>query len=303
MLPPEIELTRGDIRNPDTVAKLFTGIGNDSDITVIHAAGLISISGKQQKLLYDVNVGGTKTILDAARKYGCKRFVYVSSTHALPDRHDGLPAVESTIFSPELVQGAYSRSKALATSLVLDAAAEGLDACVVHPAGMIGPNDFGSGLMSQMISDYLNGILRVCVPGGYDFADVRDVAAGILSAAENGKKGECYILSNRYIPAMELLDMVHELTGKRKIRTVLPLWLVKPCIPFARLYFRMKKEKPLITADSLSILSSPAQFSHEKATNELGYAPRELQQTLTDMIEFLRSIHRIPLQTMITAPA
>ncbi len=82
---------------------------------------------------------------------------------------------------------------------MLDAAAEGLDAVVVHPSGILGPGDEGGGNhLVQMVRDYLAGRLPACVAGGYDLVDVRDVAQGCLLALEKGKKGECYILSNQF---------------------------------------------------------------------------------------------------------
>ena len=86
-------------------------------------------------------------------------------------------------------------------------AAQGLDAVIVHPSGILGPGDFGQGHLTQMIADYLNGRLVACVKGGYDFVDVRDVADGVIAAAEKGRAGECYILSNRHYEVRELLDM------------------------------------------------------------------------------------------------
>lgn len=93
-----------------------------------------------------------------------------------------------------------------------------LDACIVHPSGIIGPNDFGRSHLTQLIIDFCNHRLTACVKGGYDFVDVRDVADGIIRACEVGKAGNCYILSNRYFTIKEVLDTVSEVKGIKKIK-------------------------------------------------------------------------------------
>lgn len=132
--------------------------------------------------------------------------------------------MEAARFDPGEVEGLYAKTKAEASQLVLDAAAQRLDAVIVHPSGILGPGDFGQGHLTQMIADYLNGRLVACVKGGYDFVDVRDVADGVIAAAEKGRAGECYILSNRHYEVWELLDMASAQTGKKRIRVVLPMW-------------------------------------------------------------------------------
>ena len=56
--------------------------------------------------------------------------------------------------------------------------------------------------------------------GGYDFVDVRDVAAGILACCERGRPGECYILSGRYCTVRDVLAMLHRITGRRRVRVM-----------------------------------------------------------------------------------
>ena len=167
---------------------------------------------------------------------------------------------------------------------------------VVHPSGIIGPYDYGKGHMTQMIMSYLGGSLTACVKGGYDFVDVRDVAQGILAAAEKGRSGECYILSNAYINVKDLLRQLAGITGGKRIRTVLPQWFIKPLAPVAELYYKLRKESPLFTQYSLYTLLSNSNFSHEKATRELGYLPRDMGETLRDTVDFLANERNIRLQ-------
>ena len=192
-----VRYIKGDVRYIDTMRPLFEG-AEGADIIVIHTAGIVDIGEKVSPMLYDVNVVGTKQVIKLCKEYKAKRLVYVSSVHAIPEKDKTCVLQEVNHFSSENVVGGYAKTKAEATQAVLDAAKGGLDAVVVHPSGILGPYDNSGNHLVQMVSDYLRGLLPACVHGGYDFVDVRDVAKGCLLAAEKGKSGQCYILSNRH---------------------------------------------------------------------------------------------------------
>ena len=170
---------------------------------------------------------------------------------------------------------------------------KGLNAIVVHPSGIIGPGNYGKGHLSQLIIDYLNNRLTAIVKGGYDFVDVRDVADGILKAIEKGRVGECYILSNRYFEIKEIINLLHEVTNHKPIKTILPNWFAKLTAPIAELYYKILKQPPLYTSYSIYTLSTNSHFSHEKATKELDYNPRDMKETLKDTVDWLKKIGRI----------
>lgn len=281
-----IHYYNGDVREKDSLRPLFEGCGN-METVVIHTAGIIDISNHVSPELYDVNVNGTKNILSLCREYPIKRLVYVSSVHAIPEQKSKAVTGEIRDFSPDTVVGGYAKTKAEATRAVLKAAEEGLNAVVVHPSGILGPYDRSGNHLVQMISEYLNGTLPACVKGGYDFVDVRDVAEGCLLAAEKGRKGECYILSDRYCEIREVLEIAGKTAGKKRL-PVLPLWMAKMAAPFIQLHARRKKRRPLYTSYSLHVLGSGERFSHKKATEELGYHPRDLRVTIRDMVADLQ---------------
>ncbi len=287
-----LEIYQGDVCDPHSLEDFFR-VDEDCDIVVIHTAGIVSIASKFNQKVFDVNVIGTKNIVDMCRKTGVKRLIHVSSVHAIPEKAKGEIITEVSRFDYRKVKGLYAQTKAKATQIVLNAAARGLDAVVVHPSGILGPGDYGHGHLTQLVSDYLNGRLSACVKGGYDFVDVRDVAAGILAAVDKGRKGECYILSNRFYPVQELLDTLHEVTGRKKIKTVLPLWFAKGTAPLAEMYYKILKQPPLFTRYSLYTLTGNGYFSHEKADRELGYTTRDMRETLRDTATFLISQGRI----------
>lgn len=284
---PLVRYFQGDVTKKESLRPLFEKNGG-KELYVVHAAGIVDISGDVSEKLWQVNVGGTRNILDLCREYSVKRLVYISSVHAIPEQKGPLVQREVREFSPGSVVGGYAKTKAEATREVLDAAAAGLDAVVVHPSGILGPYDSAGNHIVQLVADYIRGKLPACVKGGYDFVDVRDVAKGCLLAARKGKAGECYILSNGRYEIRELLKMIRQFYGGRRLCT-LPAWAARAALPGLKLYARAKKQRPLYTRYSLYTLGSNSRFSHDKATAELGYRPREMSATMKDTVNWLLS--------------
>ena len=275
----------GDVRDRDSLRPLFRGLAG-REVVVFHTAAIVDISGEVTPQMRDVNVNGTKNILALCREYGVKRLVYVSSVHAIPEKDGYAVLREVDRFSPQQVTGGYAKTKAEATQAVLDAAAQGLDAVVVHPSGILGPFDGAENHLVQLVKEYAGGKLPACVKGGYDFVDVRDVAAGCLAAAEKGRSGQCYILSNRHYEVKEVLAMAKTLCHGRRL-PVLPMWMAQAAEPLLGWVARVKKQRPLYTKYSLYTLRSNDRFDHGKATAELGYRPRDLRQTVRDTLRWL----------------
>lgn len=282
-----VSIVRGDVRDRSSLEPLFYGLTQEDEVFVIHCAGIVSVASKYDQRVVDVNVRGTENVVDLCKEHKVQKLVYISSVHALPELPHGNVMHEVDGFQADAVIGLYAKTKAAATQIVLNAAKEGLDATVIQPSGIIGPNDYGNGHLTQMIINYINGSLTACVEGGYDFVDVRDVANGVIAATKKGKKGECYILSNRYIPVRELLNTLARVTGGRKITTVLPLWFAKMTAPLAELYYKIRHEAPLFTRYTLYTLTSNARFTNEKAKRDLGYRPRDISATMKDTVSFL----------------
>lgn len=286
-VPPAQEIFRGDVTDREGLRPFFAAPGKR--VTVIHCAGIVSIASGYNQKLYDVNVGGTKNVAELCMEYGVRKLVYVSSVHAIPELPEGETISETSVFSPNAVTGHYAKSKALATAFVLEAASRGLDASVVHPSGIIGPYDRGSNHTTALIRSFFRGTLPAGVMGGYDFVDVRDVAAGVIACAERGRKGECYILSNRYFTVREVLDRLHRLTHRRSVPLYLPLGVAAAMAPAAEWFARVSGKVPLYTPYSIYTLGTNAHFSNQKARKELGYSVRNMNRTLADTVEWLKT--------------
>lgn len=287
-----LEICYGDVRKPESMMEFFHN-PQERNLIVIHTAGIVSIASKFQQNVYDVNVTGTKNVVALCEKANVKKLVYTSSVHAITEKPKGETISESETFNPDDVVGLYAKTKAEATKIVLEAAGRGLNASVVHPSGMSGPFDNGKGYLTTLVIDYCKGRLTAAINGGYDFVDVRDVAEGIISCCEKGKRGESYILSNKYFTIKELLFLLHEITGKKEVKIILPLWFINIVAPIAELYYKILRQPPLFTPYSIYTINSNSLFSHEKATRDLGYTTRPMAVTLRDTVNWLKSNNRL----------
>ena len=284
---PLLTSIKGDICNKQDLEQLFSSL-KEYQMVVIHCAAIVTIASKYNQKVYDVNVLGTKNVVDLCIKYKVYRLIHISSVHAIKENKDSSQISEVSHFDVDDVYGLYAKTKAEAAQYVLDKAGKGLNASIIHPSGIIGPYDYNIGHTTRLIVDFLNNRLTAAVNGGYNFVDVRDVVNGIISCVDNGRPGECYILANRFVSVKELLDTLHDISGHKKIKVYLPLWFIKPLAPIAEFYYKIVKTKPLFTTYSLYTLNSNANFSHEKATKQLNFNPRPIKETLEDTCSWLK---------------
>lgn len=289
----DCKIYKGDVTKKETLDEIFQ-IEEDTKLYVIHCAAIVYIKTKYSKQVYDVNVNGTKNIIQKVLEKQNAKLIYVSSVHAIEE--NGIVIKEVNHFDFNKVEGEYAKTKAEIAQYVLEQVPKGLDACILHPSGIIGPNDYGNSHLTQLMIDFLNGRLTACVKGGYDFVDVRDVADAIIHACDKGRTGECYILSNQYITIKELLDMISKVSGKKKITTILPMWLAKLTAPLSEIYYTFLKQPPLYTKYSLYTLTSHVNFCNDKAKKELGYHNREIEQTIQDTVNWLQQQGRVKIE-------
>ena len=289
-IPEGVEICEGDLCSAEDCDRFFT-VPEGYETICIHCASMVTIHPDYNEKLMAVNVGGTENIIAAAKKHPeFKKLVYVSSTGAIPELPKGQKIKEVSQFVPyddDKVVGWYSRSKAIATQKVLDAAAEGLNACVVHPSGIMGPNDRAISETTGSIIKIMNGELPVGMAGSFNLCDVRDLAFGTIAACDKGRKGECYILGNKEITFKEMARILHNACGCKK-----PLFYV-PMVMAYRLADSMEKkaakkgEKPIMTRFAVYNLDRNNNFDYSKAERELGYHTRSYKETLTDEARWL----------------
>jgi len=277
----DMEFVEGDVLDFNCLESALKGVE-----TVFHLAGIISIMPGENSLVRRVNVEGTRNMLAAARRAGVKRVVYTSSIHAFRRAPLGTVMDETLPFEMENPYGAYDRSKAEASLEVLKATKKGLDAVIVCPTGVIGPYDFRRSELGEVIRGAAEARPTFYVEGAYDFVDVRDVADGLLLAAQKGRRGESYILGGNRISVRYLIQTVREVTGKAFASIKIPFSLAEFAAKFTPWYYQRTKAKPRFTPYSLEVLQSNSNISHRKAERELGYRSRPAYETIADTVRW-----------------
>ena len=285
-LPSNIEIVKGDLLDIDSLENLFKD-SNKYITYVMHIASIVTVDPEYSQLVMDVNVKGTKNIIDMSIKYNIKRLLYCSSTGAIPELKKGKIS-ETDSFDENKVLGCYSKSKALATKLVLSYK-DLLDVVVVHPSGILGPNDYAKGETTRVLIDIINGKMKAGINGSFNLCDVRDLANGAILALKNGKRGECYILANDMVSFKKFAKMISkEAKNNKKVKLFLPIWLSN--IIAKKMEKKAKKNgtKPLMTTFSVYNLARNNDFSSEKAKKELGYETRSYEITIKDEVKWLK---------------
>ena len=297
-IPKEVEVIEGDLCNFDSLEPFFT-VKKGIKTIVLHVASMVTVNPEFNQKLVEVNVGGTKNMIEKCLEHEeCEKMVYVSSTGAIPERPKGERIKEVNEFDPDKVVGWYSRTKAMATQEVLNAVKNrGLNACVVHPSGILGPNDYAVGETTGTIIQIINGEMPVGMQGSFNLCDVRDLADGCIAAADKGRKGECYILANEEVTLKEMCTMLNKDLGCKSIRAYIPLSIAKFLAKIMEKQAAKKGAKPMMTTFSVYNLERNNSFDYSKARTELGYKTRSYEETLHDEAVWLKQEGKIAIAT------
>lgn len=281
----DCEKVYGDVTDLDALLKAFEGVD-----VVYHLAGIIDINADQEDMIWNVNVGGTKNVVKACEEKGVRRLVYASSVDAFKPLPNNEVMREVSEFKPDELDGTYAKTKATATQFVLDEVKAGkIDAVVTHPGACIGPYDFKVSNVGEMVRMFVYGVFPVTLSfGAYNFVDIRDVAYGMHMAALKGGKGECYILCGEQISVANFITATAKACGKKAPKIPLGYGFAKAVAPAAEVYYKLAKKTPLFTRYSIRKLVSNCNFSIDKARNELGYNPMSVEQSVTDMVKWIR---------------
>lgn len=279
----DVELVSGDIRDRGSLVRAFAG----ADV-VYHAAAYISLTMGDWPRSYEINVLGTRNVVEACLDCGVRRLIYFSSIHALDIEltagtvDESCPLVDGPPHPP------YDRSKAAAEIEVRQGAMRGLETVILNPTGIIGPLDYGPSHFGTALLLLARGRLPGLIAGGFDWVDVRDVAWAALQAAERAPAGAKYLISGHWVDVSDLAQAVSGFTGVRAPRFVSPLFLARLGAPFATLYSRLTRTTPIYTSVSLRALCRRFTVSCARAAADLGYRPRPFAETIVDTLAWFR---------------
>ncbi len=275
----EVELVAGDVTDAASVRQAVAACD-----VVYHASGLPEQWLPDPRRFDEVNVGGTRHLVDAALAERVRAFLYTSTIDVFTMR-PGVDFDECEL-DPQPKATAYERSKQVADRLVTDALARGLPARFLHPSGVYGPAPVTTGL-----NDFLQRLVRrqipMLLPGGFPLVFADDVAAGHLAAEERAPVGARFILSESYWRLDAIARAVAAAVPGTRVPPILPLWVARAVSEMGELTARLTRRPPLIPSGQLHFLSMNVHPSAHRAHTELDWQPlgfeEGLRRTLADL--------------------
>jgi dihydroflavonol-4-reductase len=272
-----IAWVRADVLDPASLGPALDG----ADV-VYHLAARISVTGDRDGSVRRTNVDGVRNVAETALAAGVRRLVHCSSVHAFDLERCPDPLDEDGPRSRDRRLPAYDRSKAAGEAALREVVARGLDGVVVNPTGVIGPLDLAPSRMGRFFLALRDGRLPALLDGGFDWVDVRDVAATLVAAAERGRTGQSYLAPGRWMSLRELALLAHRATGCRVPRVV-PMAVARAWSPVGTRLGRSTDDPLMYTGEALHAIRFGARVSGAKAAGELGHAARPTPDTVRDL--------------------
>lgn len=260
-----LEYVTGDLRDPASLDRAMAGVKR-----VFHVAADYRLWAKRKQDIYDSNVGGTKNLLEAARRAGVEQLIYTSTVATIAVDRPQHPN-EFTDAKLEEMVGHYKRSKWLAEQEVLNAAKAGLPVIVAMPTTPVGPWDWKPTPTGKIILDFLNGKMPGYVETGLNFVGVEDCAVGHLLVAEKGKVGERYLLGGENLTLKQMLDTLSKITGLSAPRLKIPHGLALGVAYANTLFSRIIGREPQIPVEGVKIARHMMFVDCSRAQRELGF--------------------------------
>lgn len=278
----DIELVEGSL-NDDSLADKM----RDCDY-LFHVAAHYSLWQKDKNLLYQMNVLGTRNILQSARKVGIKRTVYTSSVAAIGVRKDGKLADETYQSSVENLIGNYKKSKYYAEQEAHQAVKLGQDIVIVNPTTPIGAYDIKPTPTGEIIIRFLTGNMPGYVDTGLNFIDVEDVAKGHLLALLKGKIGERYILGNQNLTLQEFLQKLALITNQKAPKIKFPFWLPLTVALIDEYFLTKFGKSPSVAVEGVKMSQQFMYYDSSKAIRELGLPQTDIDKAIACAVNWFK---------------
>ena len=279
-----VEVVVGDVVSGAGLDAALDGVAH-----VFHLAGRVSRDPDAAASLQRVHVDGTRRLADAARRTGVERILLVSTSGTMAVSRDPEPDCDETAPVPiELIGGwPYYRSKWLQERTLLAAAGSDMEVVIVNPSLLLGPGDDRLSSTGDVLR-FLSGQVSMIPPGGLNFVDVRDAAAGALAAMAKGRNGQRYLLGGHNWSFADFFARLGEVSGAPAPRLRLPRGLYTAGALLTEEVARQIGREPAVDRISREMAACYWYFSSEKATRELGHEPRDGRVTLLETVRWLQ---------------
>jgi dihydroflavonol-4-reductase len=261
-----------------------------------HVAASYQLWMRNYAPMYETNVEGTRNVLEASAKVGCKRIVYTSTVGCigLPKKVNGkyTPSTEMEPVADDQMTNDYKRSKFRAEAVAMELfRKQALPVIIVNPTAPVGPRDVKPTPTGQVIVDFLNRRLPAYLDTGLNWVHVRDVAVGHILAAEKGVVGNRYILGHAAgnWTMLEMLKTLEEITGIPAPKIKVPYWVAYRAGEINEMVSFVTGKPPRAPLAGVRMAKYKMWFDPGKAIRNLGLPQTPPRQALADAVEWFRA--------------
>ncbi len=284
----DVTWLQADILDLDDMVRVL------ADVEVVyHLVAMVTLA-QRDPVAWRVNTEGARIVAEAALVVGARKFVHCSSLHAYDQYHLKGPLSEESPRSASEDLPVYDRSKWFGEVAVRSVADRGLDAVICNPTGIFGPTDWGPSRLNGMIRLAAKGRMPLGLAAHFDLIDVRDVAAGMIAAAEKGRTGENYILAGHNADLLDVFRTAARMMGRRGPLFTVPLRLVDFVVPVVE-PIGARFGSDLISKGAIDTLLTSPVVDGSKAIRELGHSPRPTLDSLRDLMTFFVGADRFAM--------
>lgn len=279
----DVERHYGDVFDDDALRAAMTGVDDVFYCVVDTRAWL-----RDPAPLFRTNVEGLRHVLDAALDADLRRFVFTSSIATIGIPAEDRPATEDDAFNWADKGGGYIRSRVAAEDLVLSYARErGLPAVAMCISNTYGPRDWQPTPHGKQLALAAAGKMPFYIKGwDGEVVGIEDAAAAMLLAAEKGRDGERYIISDRVMSARELYEIAAETAGVKAPRFGVPLWAMYVVASVSDGVCAVLRRDSILSRMSVRLMHVMPPLEHGKAESELGWQPEPTPDSVRRAVEF-----------------
>lgn len=280
----DCEIVQADLMDKGSLLRALEGVD-----TLYQVAAVFKHWARDpQKEIIEPNLKGTRNVLETAAEQGVRRVVYVSSEVTLD--HSVSPVDEST-WRKEFHGNPYVQSKTESEKLAWQLAKElGIDMVSVLPGTIIGPHYISLTPSMDYIQQALNGEIFLDVNFPFTFVDARDVASGMIAAAQKGRRGERYLLvTEEPVGTRQIIEIARETNPTVKTPPLAPKFLLQIMSSTMEFVSKITGKKPLLIRSQVELFYGVAPRKDiSKARQELGFTPRDPETAIREAFVYLQ---------------
>jgi dihydroflavonol-4-reductase len=279
----DLDVTRfvGDIWSDDVLREAMAGC-DDVYYCVVDTRGWL----KDPAPLFRTNVEGTRNVLEIAKDAGLHRFIFTSS-YVTVGRRRGHTATEDDVIVDRGLTP-YVRSRVQAENLVMEYARDhGLPAVAMCVSTTYGSGDWGRTPHGAIITGAAFGKLPFVMAGiELEAVGIDDAARALVLAAEHGKVGERYLISDKMISNADVVRIAADAAGVAAPTKALPLAMSWAFAVLGSAKARFKGTDEKLSIGSLRLMRAEAPVDCSKAKRELGWEPRPVEESIREAARF-----------------